>query len=115
MAPGCAFSITTTTAGLTSSSRRTLADRNASPIRQPIYNNNRNSRFTDVTTKSGLIDRNGEQGWAQSARVSDDNNNGCENLFLIYYGQNGLYRNNGDGTFTNVTAEAGLPYPKTPL
>jgi len=106
MAAGCAFSITTTTAGLTSSSRRTHAGRNAPRSGNRIYNNNRNSTFTDVTTKSGLIDRDGEQGWAQSARVSDDNNNGCENLFLTYYGQNRLYRNNGDGTFTNVTAEA---------
>jgi len=33
-------------------------------------------------------------------------------LFLTYYGQNRLYRNNGDGTFTNVTEKAGLLHLK---
>ena len=28
--------------------------------------------------------------------------------FITYYGQNKLYRNNGDGTFTDVTKQAGL-------
>ena len=45
--------------------------------------------------------------------MGDYNNDGWEDLFLTYYGQNRLYRNNGDGTFTNVTGEAGLLYPTT--
>jgi enediyne biosynthesis protein E4 len=45
--------------------------------------------------------------------LGDYNNDGWEDLFLTYYGQNRLYRNNGDGTFTNVTAEARLLHPKT--
>ena len=45
--------------------------------------------------------------------MGDYNNDGFEDLFLTYYGQNRLYRNNGDGTFTNVTAKAGLLHPKT--
>ena len=68
-----------------------------------------------MTAKSGLADRDGAQGWAQGVCVGDYNNDGWEDLFLTYYGQNRLYRNNGDGTFTNVTAEAGLLYPKDPL
>ncbi|MFZ0306056.1 MAG: CRTAC1 family protein [Terracidiphilus sp.] len=78
-----------------------------------LYHNNRDGRFTDVTAKSGLADRNGEQGWAQGVCVGDYNNDGWEDLFLTYYGQNRLYRNNGDGTFTNVTEKAGLLHPKT--
>ncbi|HLJ77225.1 MAG TPA: CRTAC1 family protein, partial [Acidobacteriaceae bacterium] len=31
-----------------------------------------------------------------------------DDLFCTYFGQNRLYRNNGDGTFTDVTREAGL-------
>ncbi len=78
-----------------------------------LYHNNRDGTFTDVTAKSGLADQDGEQGWAQGVCVGDYNNDGWEDLFLTYYGQNRLYRNNGDGTFTNVTTEAGLLYPKT--
>ena len=40
--------------------------------------------------------------------VGDYNNDGFEDLFCTYYGQNELYRNNGDGTFTDVTKHAGL-------
>ncbi len=78
-----------------------------------LYHNNRDGTFTDVTARSGLADQDGEQGWAQGVCVGDYNNDGWEDLFLTYYGQNRLYRNNGDGTFTNVTAEAGLLHPKT--
>jgi hypothetical protein len=40
--------------------------------------------------------------------IGDYNNDGFEDIFITYYGQNVLYRNNGDGTFTDVTAHAGL-------
>ena len=40
--------------------------------------------------------------------VGDYNNDGFEDLFITGWGQNTLYRNNGDGTFTDVTKEAGL-------
>ena len=33
-----------------------------------------------------------------------------QSIFITYYGQNVLYRNNGDGTFTDVTKQAGLLY-----
>ena len=38
----------------------------------------------------------------------DYNNDGFEDLFVTCWGQNVLYRNNGDGTFTDVTRAAGL-------
>jgi hypothetical protein len=47
-------------------------------------------------------------GWASGVCVGDYNNDGFEDLFCTYYGQNKLYRNNGDGTFTDVTKAAGL-------
>ena len=40
--------------------------------------------------------------------MGDYNNDGHEDLFITYWGQNVLYRNNGNGTFTDVTKEAGL-------
>jgi hypothetical protein len=39
--------------------------------------------------------------------VGDDNNDGYEDLFLTYFGHNRLYRNNGNGTFTDVTNTKG--------
>ena len=45
--------------------------------------------------------------------VGDYNNDGYEDLFVTYYGQNKLYRNNGNGTFTDVTARAGLLHEGT--
>src|SRR5580658_7811888 len=56
-----------------------------------LYRNNRNGTFTDVTEKAGLLD---PAGWANGVCVGDYNNDGFEDLFLTYYGQNRLYRNN---------------------
>ena len=50
-------------------------------------------------------------GWGQACCVGDYNNDGYDDLFVTYFGQNALYRNNGDGTFTDVTKEAGLIQP----
>ena len=47
-------------------------------------------------------------GWASAVAVGDYNNDGFDDLFITYWGQNVLYRNNGDGTFTDVTHDAGL-------
>lgn len=47
-------------------------------------------------------------GWAQGVCVGDIDNDGNLDLFVTYYGKNVLYHNNGDGTFTDVTKEAGL-------
>jgi hypothetical protein len=49
-------------------------------------------------------------GWASGVTVGDYNNDGYEDIFITYYGQNILYRNNGNGTFTDVTKMAGLLY-----
>ena len=47
-------------------------------------------------------------GWASAVTVGDYDNDGFDDLFVTYYGHNVLYRNNGDGTFTDVTEKAGL-------
>ena len=70
-----------------------------------LYKNNRDGTFTDVTAKSGL---GGIVGWGQAACIGDYDNDGWDDLFVTYFGPNQLYRNNGNGTFTNVTKKAGL-------
>ncbi len=77
-----------------------------------LFKNNRDGTFTDVTKGSGLEHR---TGWGQACCVGDYDNDGNDDLFVTYYGQNALYKNRGDGTFTDVTEKAGLlqPGPKT--
>jgi hypothetical protein len=70
-----------------------------------LFKNNRDGTFTDVTIGSGLEHK---TGWGQACCVGDYNNDGWNDLFVTYYGQNALFRNNGNGTFTDVTREAGL-------
>src|SRR5260221_7433911 len=85
---------------LLSGTRRRDAPKQAS---NRLYKNNRDGTFTDVTAKAGLL----RQGWASAVTVGDYNNDGHEDLFITYWGQNVLYRNNRVGTFTDVTSEAG--------
>jgi hypothetical protein len=69
-----------------------------------LFKNNRDGTFTDVTLRAGLARR----GWGQGCCVGDYDNDGYDDLFITYYGQNSLFHNNGDGTFADVTAKAGL-------
>jgi hypothetical protein len=47
-------------------------------------------------------------GWGQAACAGDYDNDGDDDLFVTYWGQNRLYRNRGDGRFDDVTSPAGL-------
>ena len=74
-----------------------------------LYRNNSDGTFTDVTTEAGLLDTRG--GWA--SLFFDYDGDGDRDLFVTRDGWRGpapdsLYRNNGDGTFTDVALEAGV-------
>jgi hypothetical protein len=69
-----------------------------------LYRNKGNGTFEDVTKRAGLA----ASGWGQGACAGDYDNDGREDLFVTYWGQNKLYRNTGDGTFEDVTSRAGL-------
>jgi hypothetical protein len=103
-----------------------------------LFHNNHDGTFTDVTDKAGVgggvLD--GKKMWSVSALWIDYNNDGLPDLFVSNYCKwevnkdrfcapkpearsychprnyeplpNTLYRNNGDGTFTDVSAETGI-------
>ena len=61
-------------------------------------------RFVDVTDESGV----GDAGYGMGMAVADYDNDGDLDLYVTNFGPNTLYRNNGDGTFTDVS-EAAVP------
>jgi hypothetical protein len=73
-----------------------------------LYRNRQDGTFEDVTLKAGV----GASGWGQGVCAADYDNDGHEDLFVSYYGQNRLYHNGGDGTFEDVTDKAGLKSPR---
>ena len=73
-----------------------------------LYKNNGDGlTFTDVTETSGLSGR-GIRGYPQGVAVGDYDNDGFVDIYVTNFGDNVLYRNNGDGSFSNVTAKAGV-------
>jgi hypothetical protein len=67
-----------------------------------LYRNNGDGTFTNVTEKSGLKGL----GWAGDAVAIDYDGDGWMDLFVgNMFGRCQLYRNNRDGTFTDVTKE----------
>src|SRR5205807_679734 len=77
---------------------------------EELYRNQGDGTFVDVTAAAGLNPHKHCQGIAWG----DYNNDGLLDLYVARGSQgdgpfqNTLYRNNGDGTFTDVTAEAGV-------
>jgi hypothetical protein len=103
-----------------------------------LFHNNGNGTFSDVTAKAGVAGGklNGKKMWSVGAGWFDYNNDGLLDLFVVNYcvwevnkdpycrvkegvrgychpkyyqpTHNTLYRNNGDGTFTDVSEETGI-------
>jgi hypothetical protein len=85
-----------------------------------LFHNNGDGTFRDVTRESGI----GEDCCTTVAAWADYDNDGLLDLYVgryldprydiptTFYARNGLpnklYHNNGDGTFTNVTEQAGV-------
>ena len=77
----------------------------SAPLRSALYHNNGDGTFTDVTEHAGV----GAEGhYGQGVAVGDFDNDGYPDLYVTGYGNAILYRNNHDGTFTDVTAKAGV-------
>jgi hypothetical protein len=94
-----------------------------------LYRNNGNGTFTNVTKEAGLLDK--EPRFGSGCTFVDYDRDGRLDLFVsnyvaftsksaprdgelfvgprgLPYGHHSLYRNNGDGTFSDVTAASGI-------
>lgn len=75
-------------------------------IPQPkLFRNNGDGSFTDVSTMAGLKI---SDGFYIGAAVGDYNNDGFPDIYMTGYGRSLLFRNNSDGTFSDVTDAAGV-------
>lgn len=70
-----------------------------------LYRNTGGGSFVDVTQKSGLSGA-GKKCYPQGLAVGDYDNDGFEDVFVSCYGDNILYHNNGNGTFSDATEKA---------
>ena len=77
--------------------------------RNALYLNKGDGTFHDHSEHAGLgaLNRAGE-GVSMGAVWGDFDNDGFEDLFVSKWGYQQLFRNNGNGTFTDVTEQAGL-------
>ncbi len=76
----------------------------AGSLKNALYRNDGQGRFTDATEAAGV----GDAGYGMACIAGDYDNDGDADLFITNYGPNAFYRNNGDGSFTDITAAAGL-------
>jgi len=70
-----------------------------------LYRNNGDGTFKDVTAQAGVP---GKGGYKTGVAAGDYDNDGYLDLYVTAFGPNLLYRNNGNGTFTDRTAAAGV-------
>jgi hypothetical protein len=73
-----------------------------------LYHNNRDGTFTDVTARSGAAADADRTRYKTGAAVGDFDNDGNLDLYVTALGPDTLLRNNGDGTFSDFTARAGV-------
>ena len=70
-----------------------------------LYRNKGDGTFVDATVEAGLQHN---LGYGMGCLAADYDNDGDADLYLTNFGRNQLYRNNGNGTFTDVTSHAGV-------
>jgi tetratricopeptide (TPR) repeat protein len=71
-----------------------------------LFRNRGDGTFEDMTAPSGIASF--SRGYGHGVAVGDFDNDGRPDLFVTRWRAYALYRNRGDGTFEDVTAQAGL-------
>lgn len=75
------------------------------PATSAFYRNDGSGRFTDITRATGLAEL---SFWGFGAATGDYDNDGDPDLHVTAWGPDHLFRNNADGTFTDVGRDAGV-------
>ena len=74
-----------------------------------LFHNNGNGTFADVSAQSGILNTAGTYGLG--VVVSDFDNDGWPDIYVANDStSSSLYRNNHDGTFTDIAIESGAAY-----
>jgi Tfp pilus assembly protein PilF len=72
-----------------------------------LFRNRGDGTFEDVTVSSGMDQSNHR--YTLACTWNDYNNDGWPDLYVVNdFGRNVLFKNNGDGTFSDVSAETGV-------
>ncbi len=83
----------------------TFGDRQTAGLPSALFRNIADWEFLDVTSPSGT---GRSTHYSHGAAVADFNEDGFDDILLTGYGGLMLYQNQGDGSFSEVTIEAGL-------
>ena len=75
------------------------------PRPHALYRNRGGGRLQEVTPEAGLE---APAAYGMGVAVGDYDNDGDPDVYLTNFGPNRLFRNNGDGTFSDVTRGAGV-------
>jgi hypothetical protein len=74
-----------------------------------LFRNNGDGTFTDVTASAKV---NNQGSYGHGVACGDIDNDGYVDIYVTNFRANRLYHNNGDGTFTDITAQAGVGDPR---
>ena len=75
------------------------------PVQNALYHNLGNGKFVDVAAQAGVGRL---KTYGTGIAIADFDNDGRQDILITGYPNCVLYHNNGDGTFTDVTEDAGL-------
>jgi enediyne biosynthesis protein E4 len=75
------------------------------PLYNALYRNLGNGKFEDVAAEAGVSQ---VKHYGMGVAIADFDNDGHQDIFITGFPHGTLYHNNGNGTFTDVTADAGL-------
>jgi len=85
-------------------SSQTRAYKPQTPLRSALYRSNGDGTFTDVTNSTGVS---AEGLFGMGAAVADFDNDGDQDLYVVGFDRSILYRNEGNGRFSDITGQAG--------